>query len=356
MAQIRLMSWNIEIFGPKKYALTPNSSSVIRFTARTVADKQANVLVLQELTSGVAEQVCFSVAAQLRHITHAPWQYKSMVTRPAGDREAHGIFWRTDQNFAITVDGNGADNIMLSELEFPNKWAKREGRRPLIAVFRTTDTGVYFAVTNYHAPARTNQAALGVEALAQTISLYRADVANYQRSVTARLLAGDYNLGATHPYFGWLTQPLPPVPPPANAANPGNPVQGAGTTALLATDTMYTHYAKLDEVIDEFGANINLWANDPAAYRDLQLDNMYSRPAVTAGEVIDQIAAVKRLVGVGAIARVFRQNNDDGSPAFPNSARIPPPLHLNVSYTSCAYLLYRYAISDHLPVFVTATI
>jgi hypothetical protein len=358
MAQIRLMSWNIEVYGPNKYGNVPNRMNLVRFIARAVQQQNANLLVIQELMTSVAHQICFSVAQQLGTYTGHAWQYRDVVTRVAGDRESYGVFWRTDRNFGITQDGNAAENLVLSDNQFPNGFSPWNGRRPVIGVFRTTDTATNFAISSYHAPPRGNQAAQGVEPLATTTMLYSVDRNNHNENVDGRILAGDYNLGVTDDEFDWLTDPLPALPPP-NAAG-----EGAGTTPIVPTDGNgpdYTHYARRGGAVRVWGPNMANWSANPVLYRDYQLDNSYyATPAMipgAAGGVVDLVAEIMLPASpLRQIAQTFALTDGHGNRAFPLADTIPAPLNVNLSTAPCAWLLYRYGVSDHLPVLNVVTI
>jgi hypothetical protein len=356
MAQIRLMSWNIQVYGQTKSG-SVNHNEIAEFIARAACEQNANILVLQELISNVSGPICFSITEHLRAITAAPWEFLPITARPQGDREAYGFIWRGNANFAITHNGNGESNLDLSENQFPNSFSTWNGRKPAIATFRTTDTNVNFAVSAYHAPPQSHKAPLGIRPLAQSVGLYGVDNGGLQQGVDGRFLAGDYNLPVTDARFAWFTSPLPPVPPPTGAG------QGAGTTPILPNEVeaMYTHYAKREDAVEFWGNIMANWSPDPVLYRDYQLDNtFYASPNAApapAGQVVDLVAAITTPgSALRAIAQTFNLTKADGTAAFPNAARIPLPLNVNLNSTPCAWLLYRYAISDHLPVFTAVTI
>src|SRR4051794_20308793 len=109
MAQIRLLSWNIEVYGPNKYGNVPNNGNIVQFVARTVQSLNANIVVFQELMTSVAYQICWSIANEITQLTGNAWDFASIEARPNGDRESYGILWQTGgaPNFVITADGAG---------------------------------------------------------------------------------------------------------------------------------------------------------------------------------------------------------------------------------------------------------
>jgi hypothetical protein len=357
MAQIRLLSWNIEVYGPNKYGDVPNNGRIVQFIARTAQLQNANIVVLQELISAVAYQVCWSIASEIHQLTGNTWAVHSIEARPGGDRESYGILWQTGgaPNFVITSDGAGQQNIALSPLQFPNGFSPVNGRRPAIATFRTTDTGVNFAVYDWHSVP--GNPVPGLEQSARTPDLYTVNNAGAVQPVTGRVLAGDYNMWVTQPEFTWLTNPVPAPPPPVLAG------QGAGTTPILPANVQaqYTHLSKIANAIAAWGPVLAGWSANSVEYRDCQLDNSYyaspnGAPA-PGGGVVDLVAEIANPASpLRAIAQTFVLTNPDGSAAFPNAPVVPLPLNVNLNTTACAFLLYRYGISDHLPVFNSVTI
>jgi len=80
------------------------------------------------------------------------WAFQEIGARPGGDRESYGILWQTGgaPNFVMTNNAAGQQNIALSPLQFPNGFSPINGRRPAIATFRTSDTGINFAISVWH--------------------------------------------------------------------------------------------------------------------------------------------------------------------------------------------------------------
>lgn len=357
MAQIRLLSWNIEVYGPNKYGNVPNNARIIQFIASSVQQANANIVVFQELISTVAYQICWSVANEITNLTGNAWNFAWIAARPGGDRESYGILWQTGgaPNFVMTNDGAGQQNVSLSPLQFPNGFSMINGRRPAIATFRTTDTNVNFAIYDWHSVP--GNPVPGLEASAKTPALYTVNNAGAVQAVTGRVLAGDYNMWVTQPEFVWLTNPVPAPPPPVAFG------QGAGTTPILPANVQaqYTHLGKIADAIAVWGPALAGWSGNSVDYRDYQLDNSYyaspnGAPA-PGGGVVDMLAQIANPASpLRAIAQTFVLTYPNGNPAFPNAAVIPMPLNVNLSTMACAFLLYRYGISDHLPVFNSVTI
>lgn len=353
MAQFRMLSWNIEVWGPQKYGNSPNNLRLVNLVASVAAQANLNVLVLMELTSSVAPAICFNVGQALNAATGHAWAARVLPARPGGDKESYGIFWRTDDAFAVVLDGAGAENVALSTLQFPNNFSATNGRRAALATLRTADTAVNVAVSVYHAPPNA-RATQGLEALAKTPALYAVDNAGAAQAVTGRLLGGDYNLDVNvQPEYTWLTNPVPAAPPPAAAG------EGAGSTAITTQDTSLITMA---QAVARWGNDIANWSVNPVDYRGAQYDNIFhaspaAAPAAVGG-VYDLIGQVM-LPGspVRAVAQQFvTLNAATGMPAFPSAFSLPLPLAVNLSNPACAWLLARYGVSDHLPVLAQVTI
>ncbi|MEI9918533.1 MAG: hypothetical protein WDO14_07000 [Bacteroidota bacterium] len=229
----------------------------------------------------------------------------------------------------------------MSTLQFPNNFSGTHGRRAALAAFRTTDTNQNFTVSVYHAPPN-QQAILGLERLAQSPMLYSVNNGGVAQPVGRRILGGDYNLNVNvEPGYSWLTNPVP---------------AGAGTVAV--TNAM-THLGNMADAVRQWGTNPANWGNNSGDYRDLQLDNIFSSPVAAAGSgVVDLVADVMNAASpVRAIAQTFVVTNPlNNMPAFPNSWSIQLPLNVNLNWAGYAWMLVRYGISDHLPVFASVNI
>ena len=350
MANIRMISWNVQVFGPQKYARTPNNEGVIWVIARLIRRANANIVVLMELTSSVCEQICYSVNEAIQRQTGNNWTYRAIPCRPTGDREAYGIFWQTDTNFAVINDAHNVNNVGLSSLQFPNNFSAINGRRAAIANFRTTDTNVNFAVSVYHAPPNI-RAIQGLEALAKSPRIYFVDNAGVVQNVPTRLLGGDYNLDITTvANYDWLEDPVPAPPPPTVVG------EGAGTEPITLDET---EVITLTSGVNRWGPFPAGWSGNAYDYLHLRLDNIFvSSNVVSNGRILDMVELIMNPAdSIRAIVQNFHLTYPGtANPAFPNAGILPPPLNVNLSHASCAWLLYRYAISDHYPLLAITTI
>jgi len=350
MANINLLSWNIEVFGPGKYGNSANSIGLVNLIAQVAVQQNSNMVVLMELMSSVAQQICYSVCEAIANATGNPWMYVQLQARPGGDRESYGMLWQTNANFAVLNNGAGQMNVGLSPLDFPCNFSDREGRRAALATFRTTDTNNNFTVSVYHAPPNA-RAIRGLEVLAKTPGLYTVDNAGAAQAVGMRLLGADYNLDVNiQPEYSWLTDPVPAAPPPAAAG------QGAGTAPITAADTTLMN---MSNAVARWGNDLAAWSNVATDYRALQLDNIFWAAAPGAvGGPVDLVAMIMNPASpVRVIAQSFvTLDAVTQGPAFPFAFSLPPPLNVNLSLGCCAWMLARYGVSDHLPVFTSAAI
>src|SRR5215207_1119169 len=131
MAQIRILSWNIEVYGPEKYGRSVNAAQLVTLIGEVVGYTNANMLVVMETMSSVGDQIAFSVTEGIQAVTGQNWTYFTCEARVNGDRESYGVFWRTDAaaQFARAADATGAAVQGLATLQFPNNFSNSNGRR-----------------------------------------------------------------------------------------------------------------------------------------------------------------------------------------------------------------------------------
>ncbi len=359
MAQIRLVSWNIQVYGPDKYAITPNNQWVAELACETILHTGATVVVLMELMSSVAVNIAGSIALGLGQLGAIPWSWYVTQARPGADRESYAVLWRNGGvNFAPIAGAEG-----LAANEFPNNFSATHGRRAAYKTFRTTDTNNNFAVAVYHAPPN-NQAVMGVESLSQMTAAYTVNNGGAVQNVPSRMLAGDYNMDAVSDaaYFQPLTNPLPapPAVPPPNLATgqgagctPGNPGGAIATSTLLGT---------LNDALQSYGGNVNAWPAASTAYRrnNFAIDNIYQAASAFNGFSVIDVPSLIRNPPPGSpirnIANAFVLRRANGTDAFPHANTFPPPMNVALNSMGWAFLLYRYAISDHLPILTDVTV
>jgi len=348
MAQVRILSWNIQVYGPEKYGYSPNNVALIEFVGAVVNRVNANVVVLMEIMTSVGDQLGFNLVEALAATTGGAWEHGGITARERGDRETYAIFWRTDQEFRLArVAGRNA--VGLAESEFPNNFSNTHGRRAAWATFSTNAVpAVNFTTTAYHAPPNA-RAIVGLQQLASMPQLYGlGGPPPAAPAVTGRLLCGDFNLDVgVQPDYTWLTNPAPAYPPLAAG-------QGAGCTEATAADTHLFNFPTLELI---YGPPFAGWPRRTIEYRSAAaIDNIFYAPRgapYAAGRVIDVPSLIVNGGAVRNAARRFRLRRPDGTPAFPYAERIGTPLGAALANVPQAVVFYRYAVSDHLPVFLS---
>ena len=357
MARIKMITWNIQVLGPKKHKVKRNSTALCRFISAVVESAGANILVLQELMNSISGSAARILIGELKVKTSREWNYFSYAARPNNDREAYGIFWQEDASFTPITDAAGARQEGLASNRFP-VWYSNDspnGRRAAYVAFRTTDTNNNFVVSTYHSPP-TNPAA-GVLANSRMPEIYTVDNNGTREEFHTRLLAGDFNMDINHDAHAYrpFTDLLPAVPPPANAG------EGTGTEAAINDpDLVGTLLGNYKEAVKRWGDKISDWADDPLEYRQKVnlIDNIFHTPSPpphnTESEVLDIIDDIvnKRNL-LFYYANKFPLLDRKGRKwmeAFPHARLLLKMKRRWSGITACVFLFYRYAISDHLPV------
>ncbi|MBX9813371.1 MAG: hypothetical protein K2X76_01575 [Sphingomonas sp.] len=346
MATIRFLSWNIQVYGPKKYGVSVNNKNLAYVVAEVIAAARPQIVLLQELMTSIAESVAYTVAEACRAATGQRWSYVVLKARPEKDRESYAIIYQSQGvNFTPIANALG-----IASTDFPTKDLPKGGRRPAYAYLRTTDTNTVFVITNYHAPPSGNTS-LGVARLGQMPEIYSLNVPGTGViNANARVMAGDYNmpLPLNADLYGWLTDQVPHVPPPSQAG------QGAGTTAAIGAPTILATWA---EVTKAWGNDPSKWQTDPDWYvqKDNCLDNLFCRPAATNSGVVDVLRLLMNTrSGVSRYAQKFRLGEDQE--AFPHAFELDQQLSQWLRHAPYAYIFYRNAVSDHLPIWADVTI
>jgi hypothetical protein len=356
VAQIRILSWNIEVYGPEKYGRSVNAPALVDLVTQVVARTGANIVVVMETLSTVGDQVGFSLREGLELNTGEPWRSYEADARATGDRECYGIYWQQapGQPFAPATDATGAPVQGLATAEFPNNFSNSNGRRASYVTFTSLDTNCNFTVTAYHAPPNA-RAIEGLKVLAGMPQLYTIANANpgpAGANVPGRLLCGDYNLDVNaQPEYSWLTDPVPATPPPTTAG------QGAGCAPATHDNTFLMDIA---DAVKAWGYDPDNWATAASKYRrNLAIDNVfYATPAggPRTARVVDVVSQIAGSGSIRAAAQRFARAAADGTDAFPNASQIPLPFSTTLSTMAYAFLFYRYAVSDHLPVSLSLVI
>ncbi|HEY4240333.1 MAG TPA: hypothetical protein VGM88_10970 [Kofleriaceae bacterium] len=323
MAEIRLLSWNIQVYGPRKYS-NANNTALARFVgavARAAFPGQGPTLItVMEIMSTVNEQVSFSISDA---IGERGWNRHTLQARANGNRESYALFWADGANVELL-------DYALAEEEFPNNFSPRKGRKAAVAVFRATDTNTQFAVSTYHAPPNA-RAVTGLQQLARVPWLYAYGGA----PVPARMLAGDFNLDGVIARDDY--RPLTDAPP-----------DGAGCVPITSRSTL---------LVDGFAGEVDTWPTVPWDYArdDAGLDNIFYVPSIEKRATGGAMNVLEDLGDRGQVYTALGQF----APVFPHGDRFgganttAPLMSQHLGY---GFLAYRYAVSDHLPVRLRITV
>jgi len=274
MANITLLHWNIETFGPAKYRNT-NRPNFIRYIASLVNNVNADIFTMVEVKNSVSAAIATNIATDINLLqgilpVNNPW--RSVIINSAFNNEAYIIMYRVDRNFAPVQlgmagpvanallppdNGLATNDIYGATVQFPSRHTPRYGRRPFYATFQTTDTNHTFSVLSYHAMYGAGTA-YGVRRIPSIdfVSQFEDDTAMY-----ASLIAGDFNVDYNVDNIEYTNL----------LALPSYPATNQETS--LQNDPIYS--------------------DDPLAYRSSAYDNIFQKvPApVGMGNVIDLMLA-----------------------------------------------------------------
>lgn len=337
MANIKLLHWNIQTWSDKKTS-NVNARALINYVARVILESNTNIASLLEVHSSYADAICKYLLASISSISkvapkNLPWRY---VWIDSGEREAYVVLFRTDSNF-IALDATKSKKQILGlsnqakvtedkgTLEFCSTSSRRGGRQPFYISFKTTDTNKKFTVVAYHAmygvatPYGVNSAGL----LAQNKAVLDTGVTV---ALDASLPSGDYNV-----YFE------PKEPAYANLLGLPSSFATDQKTSLKATTPPGGYPDSID-------------------YRSSAYDNIFfyngKKAAVKSiGEVLDLIReSTTKPTGTGLLSGPITSFDRKGIRNQEMLQNIPP------ADFEDSWHIVRDAISDHLPVFVNATI
>jgi hypothetical protein len=165
MANITLLSWNLETYGSVK-AANANNVHFVNYIAQVAFNTNANIVALIEVKWNVSATLpgLLVTAINLLHGNLVPNPWRSIRINSGVNHEAYIMLYRIDQNFfpkptpptaaaaaAIPANGLGTNNVAGVAINFPSRMTQRYGRRPYYATFRTTDSNRYFSIISYHA-------------------------------------------------------------------------------------------------------------------------------------------------------------------------------------------------------------
>lgn len=165
MANITLLTWNLETYGSVKQG-GANNVHFVNYIAQVAFNTNANIVALIEVKWNVSATLPGQLVAaiNLLHGNPAPNPWRSIRINSGVNHEAYIILFRTDQNFwpkptpptaaaahRTPANGLGTNTIAGVAINFPSRMTQKGGRRPYYATFKATDTNRYFSIISYHA-------------------------------------------------------------------------------------------------------------------------------------------------------------------------------------------------------------
>jgi hypothetical protein len=349
MAVITTLHWNIETYGPGKWA-NGNNVHMVNYIATLADHVDADIICLVEIKNSIAGLLPGMLATDINAIqgiaaANNPW--RSVHINSGFNSECSMIMYRTDRNFLPyhLVNGTGANvvpehgpcmnDVAGNRIQFPSRMTAQGGRRPFYATFETTDTNNIFSVITYHAMYGA-ATPLGVNRLPSVDIITQFDDGPPPTAIPSSLISGDFNVD----YILY----------PGDYAN---------MLALPSTDAVNE---------DTSLRNNPGPSNDPTTFRESAYDNVFqvTPVAANAGAVTDLMVesavvpavpapppppAAQAHVGVlSAAAGAFVVANI-GTRWIANAVAVVPPVNMDDAWS-----FVREAISNHYPVSVNTTI
>ncbi|WP_295793755.1 hypothetical protein [Mucilaginibacter sp.] len=206
MANVTLLHWNIETYGPAKY-FNANSANFINYIATLINNVDAEIFAMVEVknsTSLLVPPIIANAVNALQGILPAANPWRSVRANSGYNNEAYIIMYRTDRNFlpidlgmavganVVPDHGLGYFNILTNgPLPFPSRMTANGGRRPFFAMFETNAMAAQrFSVISYHAMFGAFTP-LGVQRIANLNSITEFDDGT---PLDASMVSGDFNV------------------------------------------------------------------------------------------------------------------------------------------------------------------
>jgi hypothetical protein len=354
MANITLLHWNLETYGPSKFK-NENNDHFIDYIAALIKNVDADIFSMVEVKNSISGSLTGSLVskiASLEKLKSTPW--RTISENSLKNSEAYIVMYRTDRKFSPynLKTGTGIDvkpevdfckfDIKEKIITFPGRMTTSGGRRPFYVAFKTTDTNKIFTVISYHAMFGYNTV-FGIRHLpnAREITLLIDESKKQKVSVDGCLISGDFNIDYNDynsEYKGLLNLPS------KNATNEKTSLQ---------------NNPKFEKPEDY---------KKPLLYRESAYDNIFQKipkeGEAREGKVIDLMVesaiigkpqppppAVQPHIGnLSAAAGAFKMDYIKLKKVKEGVIQIPP-----VDMPS-AWGFVREVISNHYPVSVTTTI
>ncbi len=339
MANYIIMDWNTWVTGPSSCS-SVNNMPFINYLAGTALALNANMVVLQEVFTSVAELVSRAVVQALEATTKRKWFRLAPICAEPNDanEESYLYFWAQDADYTIMLDAAGQPLCGLGLGNPPGRFPNsRNGysnsRKAAYAIFQSKDTNHIVCVTNYHAPADMDELGpiRGLQALASLTQLRSVDRGGTLPPAVpdAVILCGDYNINIQDEYEEYEEYLM-------------------DHTGTKEATLEKTHLKNKSKQVNPSMTSVNDYTNNG-------LDNIFGTTAImTPGVVWDLIGENCPGGSLATYANNFSLKNNDRkrTPTFKKAIYTSIPI--TTPYNS--FILVRYAISDHLPVAINVNI
>ena len=309
MADVNILSWNIETLGPRRYIYkavrSPRADPLFKIIVDTVNLYDITILSIIELATSVDQHVATDIMQRLNTSVLGlnPWGFEIVIT----PYDSYCLFYRNDQGFDICRDGTGAtvkgyDDTRVppgspNRLPFPKAGTPSGGRRPCYVAFETTDRGaaneVLFTVIAYHANYG-SKSCIGIRKIPLMDAIQSVTFNGNAHPVSYSFISGDFNCDRSlnaQDYARALILGHEAVTP-ANTTHPQPP-----------------HVPNPDAAKTSLGHHVN--STDPLNFRAHAYDNIFSRNAPGVAPMTTGLS------GVAPMITDFTQNgNLSDAPAY----------------------------------------
>ncbi|HVW98213.1 MAG TPA: hypothetical protein VHA56_19765 [Mucilaginibacter sp.] len=347
MADIRVLHWNIETYGPAKY-FNANNANFINYIARIVYTYDVEIFCMVEVKNSTSLLVPPLLAAAINALegilpANNPW--KVVRANSNFNNEAYIMMYRIDKDFlpvntaqaagpnVVPEHGLGNINVAGAVIQFPSRWTGNGGRRPFYATFETNNMAAEtFSVISYHAMfgPHTPQGINRLPNLRYITQFHNGT------PIDESIISGDFNVEFDPAPTGWYGNMLAITSYATDEATTlqNNPIGGNDPATFMAS--AYDNIFQTVVAMSPAGEVNNLMidsANVPAP----------QPPPPAAQPNVGDYSAEAGAYNIAAL------NNYLARIVTPVVAL--PPVDMNTSWD-----FVREAISNHYPVFLEVTI
>lgn len=210
MADVTILHWNIETFGPSRYTNNPNNNYIILYIASVIERTNSEIVCLVEIIYSVAVTIVGDLLDAVSRVqgldpTNSPW--RAVAFNNNFNHEGYVILYRTDKSFlpysivnaaagANQTPAHGLANLDTAgnAVPFPTPHTPGGGRTPGFALFQTTDNNRFFSVLTYHAMFGQNTAR-GVQNVPRLAIIQQFGAG--PTAIQTSLISGDFNVDYT---------------------------------------------------------------------------------------------------------------------------------------------------------------